>query len=349
VLTGLQDVDMAWMEQVRRNAGCSNLYVMDDEEEAAGADAAEQRVLVGEDGSVATAEAVVAAAGNATTVVRRCPRIVPRVSWELQTLEDGVFQEAVRQVQEAAQRYGFDGVVLEATVHPGFMRLVRRMAKAMHSIKSVWQPTPTGGKATCEFILVLPPHPVPDEDKGANQPGKVTPSMVARYANMPDGEHVDRFSVMTYDFSATKGEPGPNSPMRWARDVIQSLAPNAAAVSAVSKQPLRSLLLFGVPFYGYDNTDAIVGRRFVELVAAQAEAQSEGGFRLRVDASAEENYFTYTGDVVAKGKKHKNQKHSVFYPTPWFVKKRMQAAASLGAGVSIWEIGQGLDCFYEYL
>ncbi|CAB3380374.1 Hypothetical predicted protein [Cloeon dipterum] len=142
---------------------------------------------------------------------------------------------------------------------------------------------------------------------------------------------VDFFSLMTYDFSSVQ-RPGPSSPLPWMKDCVEGLVPD-------SDDENRRKILLGLNFYGMDFTinggGPILGRDFIKILDNVKPNE-----KLKYDDNSEENFIE-----LKKG----DSSHIVFYPTPFSVLKRLRLAEELNSGISIWEIGQGLDFFYELL
>ena len=97
-------------------------------------------------------------------------------------------------------------------------------------------------------------------------------------------------------------------------------------------------VLLGLNFFGNDyiipaGGAPIVRHQYLELLKEHEPT-------LIWDKKTKEHVFEY--DVGSSN-------HEVFYPSLTSIQKRLNLAEKYGLGISIWELGQGLDYFYDLL
>eukprot|EP00088_Acartia_fossae_P043913 TRINITY_DN46469_c0_g1_i1.p1 TRINITY_DN46469_c0_g1~~TRINITY_DN46469_c0_g1_i1.p1 ORF type:complete len:125 (+),score=13.41 TRINITY_DN46469_c0_g1_i1:49-375(+) len=98
----------------------------------------------------------------------------------------------------------------------------------------------------------------------------------------------------------------------------------------------RAKILMGLNMYGFDYTSQggghLLGRDLVQMLEKTPTA------KFQLDPDTEEHFIELKLD---------GYKHRIFYPTLHSIQARIALAEELGVGLSVWEIGQGLDYFYD--
>ena len=96
-------------------------------------------------------------------------------------------------------------------------------------------------------------------------------------------------------------------------------------------------VLLGLNFYGNDYIPTgggpLLGHEYIELLKKYNST-------LIWDKKTQEHVFGYSTQGTD---------HEVYYPSLISIQKRLDLAHNYGVGISIWEIGQGLDYFYDLL
>lgn len=220
-------------------------------------------------------------------------------------------------VAKTVTEYNFDGIVLElwSQIVPYLGRLGQTKEAVKKTIKGIAQGLKSRGK---KFVLVIPPA-VYEGD----QPGMFDSK---DFNDLKD--YVDFFSLMTYDYSNPQ-RPGPNSPIKWVRKCVELIDPSSTD---------RSKILLGLNFYGFGYTanggSHVLNRDLKEKLELDESKKS----KFKWDDQSAEHFIEI---------KVNKQKITIFYPSLKSIYMRIQLAEKLNTGLSIWEMGQGLDYFFD--
>ncbi|XP_013148325.1 PREDICTED: chitinase domain-containing protein 1 [Papilio polytes] len=273
IISGIHDVDHAWMKSVRQKGSQSNLKIL-------------PRLLF----------------ENWQPTDLKAFFTEPTAHAEQQAL--------INEIKKACKQWKFDGIVLEI-----FSQIGKYIEKSVEFIQKF-------GLAMDEndfkLILVYPPfRGYPSDDFLVQAFNEIYP-------------YVEAVSVMTYDYSNPQ-KPGPNAPLTWIRLCVEKLMNNEDSSEKKSK------ILLGLNFYGNAYTvnggGPIVGTEYIDLLKHARNNQA-----LTYNNKTGENYIEVRTPQGAK---------KIFYPSLYSIHKRLELAHMYGTGVAIWELGQGLDYFYD--
>lgn len=129
---------------------------------------------------------------------------------------------------------------------------------------------------------------------------------------------------MTYDHASHIGKIGPNAPIEWMEDQIVNYGSSTK-------------LLLGLNMYGMDYVksanrgEPILGNKVLEILKEHRPV-------IHYDKDVEEHYFEYSD---------KGHERIIYYPSLKSLEARLRLAEDYELGLSLWEVGQGLDYFYD--
>ena len=331
---GKHDVKSDWIERVRENSKSKVLQLQSSSSSAAST--------------------------NSSSCV--IPRIVPRFIVEVSdasiylslATSSHLQTSIITKVKAVIDEYQLDGMVLEmAEAWPVVQRndpekrkklnrFITKMAKEIRKKKQSTESSASSSSSTSSsdsssrsFILVVRPH--------------FARSTYFQHLDFVDTQSsIDGYSLMTYDFSSSAAQPGPNSPMEWMISSVNTLIGREKFRDVDDN--LKKKVLMGLNFYGIKwekppgkkeiegGATPIVGHELIKLLS-----ENEKSAFFRWDKDTLEHLLRVK---IAEGEK-KGTDVAVAYPTLMSLASRLNTAKELGTGVSIWEGGQGLEYFMD--
>ena len=140
------------------------------------------------------------------------------------------------------------------------------------------------------------------------------------------GPLVDSVLLMAYDYPFLVQRPGPTSPLPWIEGCVMALSPN---------YELRHKILLGTNLYGYE-----FSRQGPSALSAEPYLD-----RLRQLKPALQ-WNEQSGEHIIQIDNPTDPRMIVF-PSLYSLQARIGLAQRLSVGLGLWEIGQGLDYFYD--
>lgn len=219
------------------------------------------------------------------------------------------------------------------------------------------------------LVLAVPPPPPEETQPEAHEAYLAAADRLHR--------HVDLWSLMSYDYNEAGGEgkvhsktkteedggegsgsgtgnPPPNAPLPWVRSSALALA------RAVGD---RRKVLTGVPFYAvsWEIEGGAEGGARRRIAARDTVTTLDALERIRNASSSSSSNFAGNGrwdelaaeasfDVPSSSSSPDADSFSrVWMPTLPSLEARLRAAAEVGTGLALWEIGQGAPAFFDLL
>ncbi|KAI8377002.1 glycoside hydrolase superfamily [Blakeslea trispora] len=234
-------------------------------------------------------------------------------------------RKLAEEIYTQVAKYKFDGIVLECGF-PGFFQLfLNELSHLLHNDNRL-------------LIVVLPSFVTPEHKQF------LKPEIIKSLSRF-----VDRFSMMTYDYSTHDPNGGPSAPIEWIMENIEHVAPT---------EETRSKFLVGMNMYAmsYLQTRApepLVMKTVIDKLSDQpievddelfddTDSDHSDNEELNWDKESQEAWFV---DIDEDG----TRQGTVWVPTLRSIKSRVRLAEDYGVGIALWEVGQGLDYFYDAL